>query len=193
VNVLKLHLQATVFTLLERGKSQREIHRLTGVERKTIRKYERVYRAQQAAEDSNSPGVATGWSQEESQIPRPRPPANRVFIASPSSWPTRSMYTIGRSKPLTSHSRTRTGSNVAFCPVGPGLRPPPTLAGYRERSDNQETIRQWCAHTRQRPGPLPARNFPRGESPRLGSLPCTGPLPAARRSTQPTPGRPGFS
>jgi hypothetical protein len=42
VNVLKLHLQATVFTLLERGKSQREIHRLTGVDRKTIRKYERV-------------------------------------------------------------------------------------------------------------------------------------------------------
>jgi hypothetical protein len=44
VNVLNRHLQATVFTLLERSKSQREIHRLTGVDRKTIRKYERVVR-----------------------------------------------------------------------------------------------------------------------------------------------------
>jgi transposase len=75
VNVLKLHLQTTVVTLLERSKSQREIHRLTGIDRKTIRKYERVYRAQQAQADSNSPRVATGSSQGGSQIPPPRPPA----------------------------------------------------------------------------------------------------------------------
>ena len=75
MNVLKLHLQATVATLLERGQSQREIHRLTGIDRKTIRKYERIYRAQQAGADSNSPGVATGSAQGESQIPPPRPPA----------------------------------------------------------------------------------------------------------------------
>jgi transposase len=74
VNVLKLHLQATVVTLLERNQSQREIHRLTGIDRKTIRKYERGYRAQPAQADSNSPGVATGSSQAESQIPPPRPP-----------------------------------------------------------------------------------------------------------------------
>jgi hypothetical protein len=55
VNVLKLHLQATVTTLLERGKSQREIHRLTGIDRKTIRKYEHIYHAQQVEADSNSP------------------------------------------------------------------------------------------------------------------------------------------
>jgi len=44
---------------LERNKSQREIHRLTGIDRKTIRRYEQLYRAQ-AAEASNSSGVATG-------------------------------------------------------------------------------------------------------------------------------------
>jgi hypothetical protein len=75
VNVLKLHLQATVATLLERGKTQREIHRLTGIDRKTIRKYERIYRARPAEADSNSPGVASGSAQGESQIPPPRPPA----------------------------------------------------------------------------------------------------------------------
>jgi transposase len=75
VNVLKLHLQATVFTLLERNKSQREIQRLTGIDRKTIRKYEQLYRAQQAAEDSNSPTPATGSDPGESQIPPPWPPA----------------------------------------------------------------------------------------------------------------------
>jgi len=75
VNVLKLHLQATVCTLLERNKSQREIQRLTGIDRKTIRKYEQLYRAQQPAEGSNSPGVATGSGESQSQIPPPRPPA----------------------------------------------------------------------------------------------------------------------
>ena len=60
MNVLKLHLQATVFTLLERSKSQREIHRLTGIDRKTIRRYEQLYRVQQIGEGSNSPTLATG-------------------------------------------------------------------------------------------------------------------------------------
>ena len=59
MNVLKLHQQHTVFTLLEREKGQREIHRLTGIDRKTIRRYEQLYRAQAGA-SSNSPGVATG-------------------------------------------------------------------------------------------------------------------------------------
>jgi len=75
VNVLKLHLQATVFTLLERGRTQCEIHRQTGIDRKTIRKYERLYRARQAQAGSNSPGVATGPGEADSQIPPPRPPA----------------------------------------------------------------------------------------------------------------------
>jgi len=39
VNVLKPHLKSTVFTLISQGISQREIHRLTGIDRKTIRFY----------------------------------------------------------------------------------------------------------------------------------------------------------
>jgi len=39
MNVLKPYLQATVKTLLDKGVSQREINRKTGINRKTIRKY----------------------------------------------------------------------------------------------------------------------------------------------------------
>jgi hypothetical protein len=78
LNVLKPHLRITVETLLRKGRSQREIERLTGVDRKTIRRYE-----QGAAEGTarpNSPGVATGSGGRESavsgpQTPPPRPPA----------------------------------------------------------------------------------------------------------------------
>ena len=90
MNVLKLHSQATVFTLLERKKSQREIQRLTGIARKTIRRYEQLYRAQAAnsptpatgserAAAANSPGVATGSGQALEQIPPPWPPAPAVL------------------------------------------------------------------------------------------------------------------
>jgi transposase len=86
VNVLKLHLQSTVFTLLERKKSQHEIQRLTGIDRKTIRRYEQLYRAQAANSPTpatgsepvpaaNSPGVATGFVQALEQTPPPWPPA----------------------------------------------------------------------------------------------------------------------
>jgi len=43
VNVLKPHLQTTVWTLLEAGASQREIERATGIDRKTIRAYQKRY------------------------------------------------------------------------------------------------------------------------------------------------------
>lgn len=56
VNVLKPHLQTTVLTLLAAGKGQREIERVTGVDRKTIRRI-----AQRQAE-VNSPTPATGES-----------------------------------------------------------------------------------------------------------------------------------
>jgi transposase len=69
VNVLKPHLQTTVFTLLAASKSQREISRITGIDRKSIRRLEESF----AAEQSKSPGVATGST---SQIPPPRPPAS---------------------------------------------------------------------------------------------------------------------
>lgn len=68
MNVLKPHLQTTIRTLLERGATQREIQRLTGVDRKTLRTYGQQF----AAERANSPGVATGGAE---QIPPPWPPA----------------------------------------------------------------------------------------------------------------------
>ena len=74
MNVLKQHLQTTVLTLLAAGKSQREIARITSVDRKTIRSL--VQRIDAGV--SNSPGVATGSA---IQIPPPRPPAR----ASPSA------------------------------------------------------------------------------------------------------------
>lgn len=74
---MKSHLRITIQTLLQSGKSQREIERVTGVDRKTIRRYAQ---AVQEAGPPNSPGVATGFSAGETavlpvQTPPPRPPA----------------------------------------------------------------------------------------------------------------------
>jgi hypothetical protein len=63
LNVLKSHLRITIETLLAKGVSQHEIARRTGVDRKTIRRYQ-----------SNSP-MATGSVSGEGQNPLPRPPA----------------------------------------------------------------------------------------------------------------------
>nr|WP_157637233.1 hypothetical protein [Cupriavidus sp. UYPR2.512] len=65
---MKPHLQTTIATLVAAGKGQREIGRITGIDRKTIRGYQERFAAAQA----NSPTVTTG---SESQIPPPRPPA----------------------------------------------------------------------------------------------------------------------
>jgi hypothetical protein len=76
MNVLKPDLQATVKTLMSKALSQREIHRKTGIDRKTIRRYGRLYDLlpkQEAMHHSKSPtvtGVATGLDQN----PPPRPP-----------------------------------------------------------------------------------------------------------------------
>jgi len=80
MNVLKPHLQATVKTLLGKGISQREINRKTGVDRKTIRKYDRLDGLPASQEDfpAKSPTgqeVATGLEDESGQNPPPRPPA----------------------------------------------------------------------------------------------------------------------
>ncbi len=75
MNVLKLHLQTTVLTLLAAGKSQRQIARITDVDRKTIRSL--VQRL--TATDSISPGVATGSLV---QIPPPWPPAPPAISSS---------------------------------------------------------------------------------------------------------------
>ena len=72
---MKPHLQTTVFTLLAAGKSQREIARITKVDRKTIRALEQRFVIEQA----NSPGVSTGAGR---QIPPPRPPGqNRQSLS----------------------------------------------------------------------------------------------------------------
>ena len=61
MNVLKPHLKSTVFTLISQGISQREIHRLTGIDRKTIRFYAKSVPADVAGDDSNSSTPATGF------------------------------------------------------------------------------------------------------------------------------------
>jgi len=71
VNVLKPNQRATVITLLERSTPQREIARITGIDRKTIRSYHQRW----LADISNSPGVATGSEAVATQIPPPWPPA----------------------------------------------------------------------------------------------------------------------
>jgi transposase len=63
---LKPHLRVTIETLLQKGTSQREIERRTGVDRKTIRRY---------ARRAKSPTPATGPPPPEEQTPPPRPPA----------------------------------------------------------------------------------------------------------------------
>jgi transposase/5S rRNA maturation endonuclease (ribonuclease M5) len=80
MNVLKPHLETTVKTLLDKGVSQREINRKTGIDRKTIRRYGRFYHLVPCEENdhSNSPtgeGVATGSGVQSGQNPPPRPPA----------------------------------------------------------------------------------------------------------------------
>ena len=84
---MKPNQRATVITLLERNTPQREIARITGIDRKTIRSYH----ARWLLDPSNSPGVATGSEAVATQIPPPWPPAlvstssslcevHRVFI-----------------------------------------------------------------------------------------------------------------
>ena len=63
---MKLHKRITIETLLRTGTSQREITRVTGGDRKTIRGYARAV---------NSSGVAIGVEADEAQTPPPRPPA----------------------------------------------------------------------------------------------------------------------
>jgi hypothetical protein len=73
LNVLKQHLQSTIFTLLEREVSQRKIHELTGVDRKTIRRYQAIFESRRSA--ANPPGVTTGAEEPAAtQIPPPQTP-----------------------------------------------------------------------------------------------------------------------
>lgn len=59
MNVLKPHLQTTIWTLLCANVSQREIERRTGISRPTIRAWAQRFAAQgDPPADSNCPGVA---------------------------------------------------------------------------------------------------------------------------------------
>ncbi len=85
VNVLKPHLQNTLITLIQKGVSQRKIHRITGVDRKTIRGYASTTVAAAVAAESNSSTLATGSVDlADFQIPPPRPPAIAAEIVPPS-------------------------------------------------------------------------------------------------------------
>jgi transposase len=82
VNVLKPNLRISIQTLLDAGKAQREISRVLGVDRKTIRRI---------AREAKSPGVATGLCAEKAadlvdgeHNPPPRPPAPKP-VATPSA------------------------------------------------------------------------------------------------------------
>ena len=80
MNVLKPSLQTTIKTLLDKEISQREIHRKTRIDRKTIRRYARACDSDEAHEsgDSKSPtsqDVATGSETSSVENPPPRPPA----------------------------------------------------------------------------------------------------------------------
>ncbi|SFU83688.1 Integrase core domain-containing protein [Paenacidovorax caeni] len=70
MNVLKPHLQTTIWTLLKGGATQREIERITGISRHTIR----AYQQRLAADPTNCPGVATDPP---SQTAPPWPPTSR--------------------------------------------------------------------------------------------------------------------
>lgn len=74
MNVLKPHLRVTIQTLLTNGTSQREIERLTGVDRKTIRRYER----ERGQAGGNSSGVATGSDSRKTAI---------SGVETPPGWP----------------------------------------------------------------------------------------------------------
>jgi transposase len=81
VNVLKPHLKNAVFTLISQGIAQREVHRITGIDRKTIRHYVRAILAT-AGGDPNSSTLATSSGvEQEIQIPPPRPPAISAEIS----------------------------------------------------------------------------------------------------------------
>ena len=74
---MKPHLQTTIRTLLEASASQREIERVTGIDRKTIRAYQKRFAT---AAPATSPGVATDCPTAAPgpapQTPPPRPPTS---------------------------------------------------------------------------------------------------------------------
>ncbi len=79
---MKPHLQTTIWTLLKANASKREIERVTGIFRHTIRAYQQRFATEQRA---NCPGVATGSAPTVRQIAPPRPPALAATVPVASS------------------------------------------------------------------------------------------------------------
>ena len=67
MNVLKLHLQTTIWTLLKAGSTQRQIERATGISRHTIRAYKKKF-------DSQSPDSCADQASTPIQTAPPWPP-----------------------------------------------------------------------------------------------------------------------
>lgn len=82
MNVLKPFKKATVCTLIHNGISQHEIFRKTGIDRKTIRKYQGLL-APPGVADSNSP-MATGSEVQNRPVEGGWPPA---FVGPPAGQP----------------------------------------------------------------------------------------------------------
>jgi transposase len=120
VNVLKSYLRTTIQTLLERGATQREISRITGVDRKTIR------RAQRMASLASS---ASAGQASEGQTPPPWPPAASVAAAGSAD-----AEATGVCEPPANSPGVATGSAA---PEGqtPPPRPPAPGAGVPARAD----------------------------------------------------------
>lgn len=57
---MKSNKQTTIATLLRQRRSQREIERVTGIDRKTLRAHQRRF----AAEVADAPGWPPGWLQQ---------------------------------------------------------------------------------------------------------------------------------
>ena len=78
MNVLKPDKKSTIITLLKNGVGQREVHRMTNIDRKTIRKYakESGLLSEDSDLNSKSPTLATGADCIISENPPPRPPVN---------------------------------------------------------------------------------------------------------------------
>jgi transposase/5S rRNA maturation endonuclease (ribonuclease M5) len=78
MNVLKPSLKTTITILLSKGISHREIASKTGINRRTIRRYSRMFdlgAIEATSDDSKCPTPATGFTPQSIQNAPPRPPA----------------------------------------------------------------------------------------------------------------------
>ena len=112
---MKPHLQTTIWTLLKAHASQREIERVTGISRHTIRAYQKRFVAEQAA---NCPGVVTDPAQ---QIAPPWPPA---VVATDVDTPTQATQPAKRTRTKAAASTPAATPTPTPTPVPSPISPP---------------------------------------------------------------------